>query len=53
MNRELELAKVLLGALKNTAQLMEGALAALEHTIATAEKAISKLEGGEPDEGEA
>ena len=53
MNRELELEKVLLGALKNTVQLMDGALAALEHTIATAEKAISKLEGGEPDEGEA
>lgn len=53
MNRELELAKVLLGALKNTAQLMEGALAALEHTIATAEKAVMKLEGGEPDEREA
>lgn len=52
MNRELELAKVLLGALKNTAQLMEGALAALEHTIATAEKAISKLEGGELDEAD-
>lgn len=53
MNRELELAKVLLGALKSTAQLMEGALAALEHTIATAETVVMKLEGGEPDEGEA